>query len=100
MATTPGLVRSSDQLERYAGLYWDAREEILVRLEVRNDSLAIAGARTGLTPLAENRFRAATGGLFEFSTLPDGTLQLETNIPGNGRLVYRRMSAPRTPISD
>ena len=87
---------SQEQLARYAGLYWDARNEVLRRIEVRDSTLAIAGLPVALIPLSETTFRVSGGNLtLAFAPKPDGSVVLEETGPSGDKATYRRMPALR-----
>jgi len=48
---------SREQLTRYAGAYWDAKNEVLRRIEMRDSTLALFGTPIRLVPTSETSFR-------------------------------------------
>src|SRR6185503_2050142 len=51
---------SREQLTRYAGAYWDEKNEVLRRIEARDSTLVVAGTPFVLVPVSETVFRATT----------------------------------------
>jgi hypothetical protein len=96
--TGSSVVRlSREQLTRYAGAYWDARNEALRRIEVRDSALAMAGTPIVLLPVSETAFRASTANAtFTFAIGRDGSVVMEETAPGGEKSTYRRMPAPKT----
>jgi CubicO group peptidase (beta-lactamase class C family) len=94
---TTAVTVSRDRLERYAGAYWDAKNEALLRLEIRNDALAVVGSRAVLTAVDQDRFRAPAGGpTLAFVNESNGPPRMDVVSPTNERTPYSRMPAPRT----
>ena len=98
MSTTPSAVRlSREQLTRYAGVYWDARNEVMRRIEVRDSSLALTGTSILLLPLSETTFRSSNGDVSSsFASARDGAVTMEETAPGGEKASFRRMPAPKT----
>jgi len=87
---------SHEQLARYAGVYWDARNEVLRRIEVRDSTLAIAGVPIVLVPISETKFRLK--GLdftLAFTPKSDGSVGLEETGSTGETTTYRRMPTPK-----
>ena len=93
-----GTVRlSREQLTRYSGAYWDARNEAMRRIEVRDSVLAITGTPIVLLPVSETTFRASTANAsVTFAAKRDGSIAMEETAPGGEKSTYRRMPAPKT----
>ena len=88
---------SREQLARYAGAYWDSKNETLRRIEVRDSTLAIAGTPFLLVPVSETTFRVSMVDLsLAFAAGHDGSVVLEETAPGGGKATYRRLPAPKT----
>ena len=88
---------SREQLARYAGAYWDAKNETLRRIEVRDSTLAVMGLPLQLVPVSESAFRATTVNFtLAFAAQRDGSVVLEETGPNGDKATYRRMSAPKT----
>jgi CubicO group peptidase (beta-lactamase class C family) len=88
---------SRDQLARYAGAYWDARNEVLRRIEVRDSALALAGTPILLLPTSETTFRATlVDATVAFVVDRDGTVVMQEQVSGGDKATYRRMPAPKT----
>ena len=88
---------SRDQLARYAGAYWDSRNEALRRIEVRDSALAVTGTPILLLPSSETTFRATiVNATVTFSVDRDGTVIMEELAPNADKARYRRMPAPKT----
>ncbi len=87
---------SREQLARYAGMYWDGKNEVLRRIEVRDSILAIAGAPFVLVPVSETTFRVSgVSFTIAFVTKPDGSVVLEETGPNGDKATYRRMPVPK-----
>jgi CubicO group peptidase (beta-lactamase class C family) len=87
---------SREQLTRYAGAYWDARNEAMRRIEVRDSALAITGAPVVLLPVSETTFRASTANAtVAFTVGRDGSVVMEETAPSGEKSSYRRMPAPK-----
>ena len=87
---------SRDQLARYAGMYWDGKNEVLRRIEVRDSILAIADAPFVLVPVSETTFRVSgVSFTIAFVTKPDGSVVLEETVPNGDKATYRRMPVPK-----
>jgi CubicO group peptidase (beta-lactamase class C family) len=88
---------SREQLTRYAGAYWDARNEALRRIEVRDSTLALAGTPIRLLPLSESTFRLNVASVtVAFTVEHDGSAIMEETGPTGEKSRYRRMRAPKT----
>ena len=88
---------SREQLGRYAGAYWDARNEALRRIEVRDSTLAMTGTPIVLVPVSETTFRANfANASVTFVAERDGSLVLEETAPSGEKSTYRRMPPPQT----
>ena len=87
---------SREQLARYAGVYWDSKNEVLRRIEVRDSTLALAGAPVVLVPVSETTFRVTEVNFtVAFATKPDGSVVLEETGPNGDKATYRRMVTPK-----
>jgi CubicO group peptidase (beta-lactamase class C family) len=97
-ATGTGAGRlTREQLGRYAGVYWDAKNETMRRIEVRDSVLAMTGSPILLLPVSETTFRASTANLSEkFAVERDGSVVMEETLPAGDKATYRRMPAPKT----
>ncbi len=83
---------SHEQLARYAGVYWDAKNEVLRRIEVRDSTLGIAGVPVVLLPVSETTFRlSGVNFTLAFASKPDGSVALEETGPAGDKATYRRM---------
>jgi CubicO group peptidase (beta-lactamase class C family) len=93
-----GVVRlTREQLGRYAGAYWDAKNESLRRIEVRDSVLAVMGTPIVLSPVSETAFRANIANIStRFTVERDGSAVMEETLPGGEKATYRRMPAPKT----
>jgi CubicO group peptidase (beta-lactamase class C family) len=93
-----GNVRlTREQLARYAGAYWDARNEMLRRIEVRDSTLALTGTPVRLLPVSESAFRVSVGPItVAFTVERDGSAIMEETSPTGEKAAYRRMPAPKT----
>ena len=88
---------SRDQLARYAGAYWDSRNEVLRRIEVRDSALALTGTPILLLPTSDTTFRATiVNATVAFAVDRGGTMIMEELTPGAAKATYRRMPAPKT----
>ena len=88
---------SREQLARYAGAYWDAKNEVLRRIEVRDSTLAVAGTPFLLMPVSETTFRASMVDFtLVFAAAHDGSVVLEETGPTGDKATYRRLPAPKT----
>jgi hypothetical protein len=96
--TGPSVVRlSREQLTRYAGAYWDAKNEAMRRIEVRDSALAMTGTPILLFPVSETTFRAnIANGAVTFTVERDGSVVMEETAPSGEKTSYRRMPAPKT----
>lgn len=96
IASEPVITLSREKLEKFAGAYWDASNEVLARFEMRGDNLVQVSGQVPLQPVAENRFRPATAPTVSLTFTPasDGGMQLTI-----GNQSARRMSPPRTDAS-
>jgi hypothetical protein len=96
--TASSVVRlSREQLGRYAGAYWDAKNEAMRRIEVRDSTLAMTGTPVLLLPVSETTFRASIANAsVTFSVGRDGSVAMEETAPGGEKSAYRRMPAPKT----
>jgi CubicO group peptidase (beta-lactamase class C family) len=85
---------SHEQLARYAGVYWDAKNEVLRRIEVRDSTLGIAGVPIPLVPVSETTFRlSGVSYTLVFVSKPDGSMTLEATAGTDDKATYRRMPA-------
>jgi CubicO group peptidase (beta-lactamase class C family) len=85
---------SHEQLARYAGVYWDSKNEVLRRIEVRDSTLAMAGVPIDLVPVSESTFRLkGVDFTLAFASKPDGSVVLEETGPTGDKTTYRRMPA-------
>ena len=88
---------SREQLTRYAGAYWDAKNEAMRRIEVRDSALARTGTPILLLPVSETTFRASTGNAsVTFAVERDGSVVMDETTPSGEKSTYRRMAAPKT----
>jgi CubicO group peptidase (beta-lactamase class C family) len=88
---------SREQLTRYAGAYWDAKNEAMRRIEVRDSALAMTGTSILLLPVSETTFRASSANAsVAFVVDRDGSVVMEETAPSGEKSTYRRMPAPRT----
>jgi CubicO group peptidase (beta-lactamase class C family) len=88
---------SREQLARFAGAYWDARNESLRRFEVRDTALALIGAPTALIPVSETTFRASNANVsIAFTAERGGSITMNETGPTGEKLTYQRMPAPKT----
>jgi len=91
---------SREQLARYAGAYWDARNEALRRIDVRDSTLVMLGTPIVLSPVSETSFRASlTNATVTFAVDRDGAVTMEEIAPGGDKSTYKRMPAPKTDAS-
>ena len=75
---TTTLPLTREQLGRYAGAYWDAKNEFLRRIEVRDSALAVTGTPILLLPVSEATFRASTTNTsVAFAVERDGSMVME-----------------------
>jgi len=87
---------SREQLARYAGAYWDARTEVLRRIEARDSTLVVAGTPVRLVPVSETTFHAsAAPTTVTFIVERDGSAVMEEASPTGEKTRYRRMPAPK-----
>ena len=94
-ASTVRLTR--EQLARYAGAYWDAKDETLRRIEVRDSTLAVADTPFLLVPVSETTFRVSMVDFtVAFATGHDGSVVLEETSPTGDKATYRRLPTPKT----
>lgn len=88
---------SRERLTRYAGAYWDAKNESMRRIEVRDSALAMTGTPIVLLPVSETTFRASTANAsVTFAVQRDGSVVMEETAPNGQKGTYRRMPAPKT----
>ena len=97
-STGPSVVRlSRETLTRYAGAYWDAKNETMRRFEVRDSVLAVTGTPVVLVPVSETTFRASiVNTSVAFAVARDGSVVMEETAPGGEKSTYQRMPAPKT----
>jgi len=100
-STGPSVVRlSRETLTRYAGAYWDAKNETMRRFEVRDSVLAVTGTPVVLVPVSETTFRASiVNTSVAFAVARDGSVVMEETAPNADKSTYRRMPAPKTDAS-
>ena len=90
--TTVALSRA--QLDRWTGVYLDPKTELVLRLSVRNDSLALTPG-PALRPVAEDRFLTPGNQEYRFSgTGPAASLEISAGPPSSPRLVRQPAFAP------
>ena len=95
-ATASPVRLSREQLTRYAGAYWDGKNETLRRIEMRDSTLAIAGTPFVLVPLSETTFRVSMVDFtLAFAAGHDGSVVLEETGPSGDKATYRRLPAPK-----
>lgn len=95
-ATASPVRLSREQLARYAGAYWDGKNETLRRIEVRDSTLAIAGTPFVLVPISETTFRVREVNFtLAFAAAHDGSITLEESGAGGDKATYRRVPAPK-----
>jgi hypothetical protein len=88
---------SREQLTRYAGAYWDEKNEVLRRIEARDSTLVVAGTPFVLVPVSETVFRATTIDVSQsFTVERDGSVRMEETAPDGAKSTYRRMALPKT----
>jgi CubicO group peptidase (beta-lactamase class C family) len=100
-SSAPTVRLSREQLARFAGAYWDANTEDLIRLEVRDTVLAIVGGPALLIPTSETTFRNSnSANTATFVVERDGSTRMELT-SASGRTTYRRMPPARsdTPLA-
>jgi hypothetical protein len=94
---TAAVSLTKAQLTRYAGTYWDARNEALRRIDVRDSTLGITGSPIVLFPVSATMFRGATINISETFTVDrGGSVTMEETTPDGAKLSYRQMPAPKT----
>lgn len=86
----------SEQLTRYAGVYWDAVNESLRRLDVRGSELGMTGTPVVYRPISPTTFRASNNITAAFTVARDGSVTLDETLPNGDKAKYRRMVAPKT----
>lgn len=92
----PMVRHTHEQLARFAGAYWDARNEVLRRVEARDSILVLLGTPIVLLPVSADRFRPTTGTTrFAFVADADGSFRLEETAANGDNAIFRRMPAPR-----
>jgi CubicO group peptidase (beta-lactamase class C family) len=88
---------AAGQLERYAGSYWNPRNEAILRFELRGDTLVVGGgAGVPLTPVGADRFVGPGTQEFQFIDQPNGARQLRIIVEGQPPRMLDRL-APFTP---
>ena len=98
---TPAVRLTRDQLARYAGAYWDAKNEAMRRLELRGDSaLAITGSPVTLVALSETKFKPSNANAsVTFSAKSDGSVEMEEIAPTGDKFTYVRMPPAKADAS-
>jgi CubicO group peptidase (beta-lactamase class C family) len=87
---------SREQLARYAGAYWDSRNEVLRRIEVRDSVLVATGTPLVWLPVSETSFRATIANAsVTFAVGRDGSVVMEETAPNGDKVTYKRMPAPK-----
>jgi len=87
---------SHEQLARYAGAYWNAKNEVLRRIEVRDSTLALVGTPFRLLPTSESTFRLDVAPIVvTFAVDRDGSAVMEETAPTGEKTSYRRMREPK-----
>ena len=95
-ATASPVRLSREQLARYAGAYWDAKNETLRRIELRDSTLAVADTPFLLVPISETTFRVSMIDFtVAFAAGHDGSVVVEETRPNGDKATYRRVSAPK-----